>query len=457
MAEDPGLQRQLLKHMLRNSGGMNADELLFDPVTSLPGLPLFVRQVADALVSRKAVGILTVNIARFSKLEDVYGWELFDDIVRGVAECLKEIKNESLRKEDALAELTLNGNVFVLMLSPARTGRRFRFNDVLLIKARIAELLDAHIARALHPDLTFRFNYFIGSAMMKNDPAVRLERLVYRTIDEALADATAEQEQLVRQRARKLRSIITADRITTLYQPILDVRTGRTIGYEALSRGPKGEFESPDVLFRIAYEADLVLKLDAVCREHAVRAIRRLDKDQLLFINMEPASIFHPKLMNSIPARSTSQVVFEVTEHAAISDFQTFRQAAQIVKQSGFKLAIDDVGSAYSGLRIISMIEPDFIKLDMELTREAHHNRVKMELLKAIAGFCTDAGIPMIVEGIETQEELDTVTRLGVILVQGYMMGRPAALPVRGKRTGESVRDPLMVPQTRPPGIALLP
>lgn len=439
MADDPGLQRQLLKHLLRNSGGIDADELLFDPVTSLPGLPLFVREVESALQSRKAVGILTVNIARFSKLEDVYGWELFDDIVRGVAECLKEIKNESLRKEDALAELTLNGNVFILMLSPARTTRKFRFSDVLLIKSRIAERLDAHVARTLHPDLVFRFNYFIGSAMMKKDPAVRLERLVYRTIDEALADATSEQEQLVRQRARKLRSIVAGKHIRTLFQPIVDLRSNRTIGYEALSRGPAGAFESPDVLFRIAYEADLVLKLDSVCRDNAVRSMGKLRADELLFVNMEPGSIFDPRLMESIPSRRIPQVVFEITEHAAISDFQTFRQAAQFVKQSGFKLAMDDVGSAYSGLRIISMIEPDFIKLDMELTREAQRNRVKMELLKAIAGFSTDAGIPMIVEGIETQEELDTVAQLGVPMVQGYLVGRPAAMPA--KRQGRGMRN----------------
>jgi len=441
VAEDPGLQHQLLKHLLRNSGGVKSDELLFDPVTALPGLTLFVRQVEDALASHKEVGILTVNIARFSKLEDVYGWEIFDDIVRGMAECLKEIKVEALRKEDALAGLTLNGNVFVLMLSPARTGRRFRFKDLLLIKSRIAERLDAHVARTLHPDLAFRFSYFIGSAMMKKDPSVRLERLVHRTIDEALADATSAQEALVRQRARKLRAIVTDRRIRTLYQPIMDMRTSSPIGFEALSRGPKGEFETPDVLFRIAYESDLVLKLDAVCRDQAMRGMRRLHEHELLFINMEPGSIFDPKLMDSIPVKSVGQVVFEITEHAAISDFQTFRQAAQLVKQRGFKLAMDDVGSAYSGLRIISMIEPDFIKLDMDLTREAHRNRVKMELLRAITGFSTDAGIPMIVEGIETEAELDTVTQLGVNLVQGYLVGRPSLVPdrtnVRARETGQ--------------------
>ncbi|MHB1095748.1 MAG: bifunctional diguanylate cyclase/phosphodiesterase [Gemmatimonadaceae bacterium] len=431
MTDEPGFERQLLKHLLRNSGSMNSDELLFDSVTALPGLPIFVRQVQEALESRKEVGILTVNIARFSRLEDVYGWELFDEIVRGVAGCLKEIKVESLRKEDALAELTLNGNVFVLMLSPARTRRRFRYKDLLLIKARIAKRLDAHVAKSLHPDLVFRFNYFIGSAMMKNDPSVRLERLVHRTIDEALADATTEQEALVRQRARKLRSILTDKRIRTLYQPIVDLRSGRPIGFEALSRGPAGEFETPDVLFRIAYESDLVLKLDAVCREQAVRAMHRLQKHELLFINMEPSSIFDPTLMDSIPANRVGQVVFEITEHAAISDFQTFRQAAQLVKQRGFKLAMDDVGSAYSGLRIISTMEPHFIKLDMELTREAHRNRVKMELLRAITGFSKDAGLPMIVEGIETEDELGTVTELGVHLVQGYLVGRPSATPKR--------------------------
>ena len=443
MTEGQGLQRKLLKHVLRNAGGISADELLFDPVTSLPSLPLFVRQVEEALRSRKSVGILTVNIARFSKLEDVYGWEVFDGIVRGVAGCLKEIKDEALRKEDSLAELTLNGNVFVLMLSPPRTSRTLKFSDVLRIKSRIIERLDAHVAKTLHPDLLYRFNYFIGSAMMKKDPAVRLERLVYRTIDEALADATSEQEHLVRERARKLRSILTGRRISTLFQPIVDLHSERAIGFEALSRGPAGAFESPDILFKIAYEADLVLKLDAVCREQAVRSIGKLQTDQLLFINMEPGSIFHPRLVESMPPRKVSQVVLEITEHAAISDFQTFRQAARIVKESGFKLAIDDVGSAYSGLRIISMIEPDFIKLDMELTREAQHNRVKMELLRAISSFCTDAGIPMIVEGIETREELDAVTQLGVRLVQGYLMGRPRAIPTKGKWRGFPAMQPV--------------
>jgi EAL domain-containing protein (putative c-di-GMP-specific phosphodiesterase class I) len=432
------LPRQLMKQILHASGASGVDQLLFDPITALPGLRLLVRQVEHALADRKSVGILTLSIAEFSRLEEVYGWETFDEIVRGVAACLKTIKEDSLRSDDALAELTVNGNVFILMLSPPRARRALRFGDLTLVKGRISKALDAYVAQALQPDVVYRFNYFIGCAMMKKDPSIRLERLLYRTIDEALADATTAQEKLGRRRMRKLREILDNRRISTLYQPIVDLTSRSVIGYEALSRGPPGEFGTPNILFRIAYEAQLVLKLDGICRERAVRGLRKMTGEQLLFVNIEPLSIFDPKLARAVPARRVGQIVFEITEHVAIADFSTFRQAVQLARRSGFKFALDDVGSAYSGLRIISELEPDFIKLDMELTREAHTSRVKMELVKAIARFCTDAGVPMIVEGVETTDELDAVTSLGVHLAQGYLLGRPGTIPGKGAgRWGE--------------------
>jgi EAL domain-containing protein (putative c-di-GMP-specific phosphodiesterase class I) len=238
---------------------------------------------------------------------------------------------------------------------------------------------------------------------------------------------TGDQDRLARRRSRGLREILSERRITTVYQPIVDLRARRVIGYEALSRGPDGEFVTPDVLFRVAYEAELVAKLDAVCREQAVLELGHLGDDQLLFINMEPQSIFDPRLASAIPPKHVGQVVFEITEHAAIADFATFRQAVHLLRQSGFHFAMDDVGSAYSGLRIVAGIVPDFIKLDMELTRGAQDQRVKMELVRAIANFCTETGVPLVAEGIETPEELNGVLDVGVHLVQGYLLGKPAS------------------------------
>ena len=429
MAAPPPLQRQLLQHVLRASGANSVDQLLFDPVTELPGLGVLARDVEHALETRDRVGILVVSIAQFSRLEAVYGWEVFDEIVRGVAHRLRDIKLESLRREDALAELTVNGNVFILMVSPPRARRALRSVDLRRIRDRVAQKLDAYLAEVLHADLRYRVNYFIGSGILKRDPTIRLQRSLFRTIDEALDAATSDQDRLARRRARSLREILNERRITTAYQPIVDVRGRRVIGYEALSRGPDGEFGAPDALFRVAYEADLVVKLDAACREQAVREIGRLEADQLLFVNMEPQSIFDPSLPASIPKGRSGQVVFEITEHAAIADFTTFRQAVQLVRQAGFQFAMDDVGSAYSGLRVIAGIEPNFIKLDMELTRDAHNQRVKMELVRAIASFCAETGVPLIAEGIETADELHAVLGLGIGLVQGYLLGRPVAAP----------------------------
>ncbi len=429
MHDPSSLQRQLLQHVLRSSGADTVDQLLFDPVTELPGLGVLARDVEQALATRDRVGILVVSIAQFSRLEDVYGWEVFDEIVRGVAHRLRDIKQESLRREDALAELTVNGNAFILMVSPPRAQRVLRPSDLARIKRRVAQKLNDYLEEVLHPDLRYRVNYFIGTGIMKRDPSIRLQRALYRTIDEALVAATGEQDRLARRRIRTLREILAERRITTVYQPIMDVTARRIVGYEALSRGPEGEFASPDVLFRVAYEAELVVKLDAICRDQAVQQMDRLDRDHLLFINMEPLSIFDPKLPGGIPAGRGGHVVFEITEHAAIADFGTFRQAVQLLRQAGFQFAMDDVGSAYSGLRVVAGIEPNFIKLDMELTRGAQNHRVKMELVRAIARFCAETNVPLVAEGIETADELAAVRELGIHLVQGYLLGRPAAAP----------------------------
>src|SRR5205823_11122756 len=102
-----------------------------------------------ALGRRDEIGVLTLNISHFSKLEDVFGWEAFDEIVRGFAACLRTVKKESLRGDDVLAELSVNGNVFIVMVSQPRTDRGLRFRDLVRIKERMTTELDAYVARTL--------------------------------------------------------------------------------------------------------------------------------------------------------------------------------------------------------------------------------------------------------------------------------------------------------------------
>jgi EAL domain-containing protein (putative c-di-GMP-specific phosphodiesterase class I) len=100
-----------------------------------------------------------------------------------------------------------------------------------------------------------------------------------------------------------------------------------------------------------------------------------------------------------------------------------------LLKRSGFKVAVDDVGSAYAGLRVVSEIHPDLIKLDMQLTRGVDNDPVKRQLIGAVAKFCADVGVPLIVEGVETKEELEVVQALGIHLAQGFLFGAPVEVP----------------------------
>lgn len=431
MAEEPeDVQLRVLKHLLEGPPSAEVTELLFDSVTGLPTLQLLLPRIREGLTEGKEVGLLSLSIAQLSKLEEFYGWESFDETIRGLASCLKSVKEECLRKDDALAELTVNGNVFVLLLSPPRTKRSLSRRDLLRVRERLRRKLDSYLSDTLGAELVQRVAYFIGVAVIRREASVRLERLVYRAVDEGLAEAASQKAKSLRNRARALVAILERGRIWTVYEPLLDLRSQTVVGYEALSRGPPGQLRAPDILFKVAYETDLVLKLERLCREHALRALPRLGPEQLLFINTEPLSVFDRKLSaTEVVAGSPGRVVFEITERAAVADFSTFRHAVRLLKHSGFKIAVDDVGAAYSGLRVISEIEPDFIKLDMQLSRGAHGSGVKQHLINAIVRFCKDARLSLIAEGIETREELEAVASLGIHLVQGFLFGSSVDQP----------------------------
>ncbi len=423
------VERHLLERLV-HAQPPEVEQLLFDPVTALPNLTLLLPEVRRVLGERRSLGLLTVNVAQLSKVEEVYGWQSFDQIVRGVAACLKQVKKRAFRSEDLLAELTVNGNVFVLLLSPPRTKATISSFDLAGVKRRATLTLERYLKKALPRGLRQQFDYFVGAAILKPNPLVRPERLVYRAVEELLAQTMTAQEQALRLKGRDLRTIVQQRRISTVFQPILDLQQRRVIGYEALSRGPRGPYHRPELLFRVAYETEQIRALDRLCRARAARGLRRIAADQLLFLNVEPMSVFDPALASEgALARRHTQVVFEITEREAIADFATFRQSCQLLRNSGFKLAVDDVGAAYAGLRLITEVAPDFIKIDMALTRDVHQSEVKRQLIRAVASFCAETHLPLIAEGVESREELQAVTELGVRLAQGHLFGQPAARP----------------------------
>ena len=154
-----------------------------------------------------------------------------------------------------------------------------------------------------------------------------------------------------------------------MYQPVVDLQERRSIGFEALTRLTTGAFTGPTRLFKAAYENDAIWKLERLCRERAIRGVQGFPAGQLLFLNMEPDSIYDPALRSERifeqlreVGLSPERVVLEIAEHSAVQDHQAFRQMLSYFQFHGFRLAVDDVGSGYSGLQSIAELRPHFIK-----------------------------------------------------------------------------------------------
>ena len=120
------------------------------------------------------------------------------------------------------------------------------------------------------------------------------------------------------------------------------------------------------------------------------------------------------------------RVILEITERTAISDFNVVRTGLQNLRDMGFRIAIDDLGSGYSTLNAVAHIEPEIIKFDMLLVRTIDQSRLRQKLLQQLVEFAKSIGCEVVAEGIETKAELDTVKKLGCHLGQGFYLARPA-------------------------------
>ena len=183
----------------------------------------------------------------------------------------------------------------------------------------------------------------------------------------------------------EFRSLLSQRRLGAVFQPIVKLGDGEILAWEALTRGPKGShFRSPAVLFDFAEEVDQVFDLEKVCRHNAVHGIGRLEHDQKLFLNINPLSIVDPDftpgqtlVLLEEYGLKPSDVVLEITERHSIRDFTLFHRTLEHYRTQGFKVAIDDVGTGYSGLWSIAEIRPDFLKVDMSLVQGIDANPVK--------------------------------------------------------------------------------
>lgn len=213
-----------------------------------------------------------------------------------------------------------------------------------------------------------------------------------------------------------------------VYQPIVNIEDWTLLGYEALCRPTDKGFSHVLDLLDTAIRAGRIYDLSRTLRRLAVEPISQLPESILLFINLHSQDLNDPFLLEleSYIRPWTSRIVFEVTETQAINDYEQARTQIKRLRDHGFRVALDDLGSGYSGLNSLALLEPDFVKIDRELIRDIQPNNRTGRLVKHIIEFCEDENLVAIAEGVETRNEYDVVAQLGARYMQGYLIAKPS-------------------------------
>ncbi len=233
---------------------------------------------------------------------------------------------------------------------------------------------------------------------------------------------------------KEFEHILKTGNITTLFQPIVSLNDGHVIGYESLSRGPnESPLNSPLELLKIAQEQNKLWELELLFRTKAIEKSTNIEKGKLLFLNVDPHIIKDPNFKKGFTKDflskhniSPKSIIFEITERTAIEDYKSFKKILNNYVEQGYKIAIDDAGSGYSGLKTITETKPHYIKIDMDLIRDIHKDMFKQAIIKAFISLSSTTNIKLIAEGIECKQELKTLIKLGVHAGQGYYLQRPA-------------------------------
>jgi EAL domain-containing protein (putative c-di-GMP-specific phosphodiesterase class I) len=233
------------------------------------------------------------------------------------------------------------------------------------------------------------------------------------------------------------------------FQPIVDASDRTVFAYEALVRGPSGE-SAHSVLSQLT--ATNRYGFDQACRLAAIEtaaAVGLPATGAALSINFLPNAVYEPRACIRATLETANRVgfpidrlIFEITEGEEVVDHDHLANIVRAYRQMGFRTAIDDFGAGYSNLNLLARFQPDIIKLDMELIRGIDIDRIRQLLVRSMVAICNDIGCLVVAEGIETIGEFEVLVDMGVRLIQGYLIAKPAfkalAEPVWPALSGQS-------------------
>lgn len=243
-----------------------------------------------------------------------------------------------------------------------------------------------------------------------------------------------------------LRYALNEHSIETYFQPILCLRTGQTLGFEILNRPVNiNAFTNTEEFYDFVGKSGEVFSIETFIRRISFKRIadqvsaEPFYNKKMIFINVHPQVLADPSYRTGETLEiltkynfKPEQIVLELTEKEAVTDYPQFVKVIQHYKQQGFRIALDDAGTGYNSLKTILYVKPDFIKLDKSLIRGIHSQITQQHLVKLLLDYAYNSGTKVIAEGIETNDELIYLQKAGVHIGQGYHLGKPLGTLLNG-------------------------
>ncbi len=373
--------------------------------------------VAAAERGAGALGIVALDLDHFKSLNDAHGHAHGDEVLRLVGARL----NEAVRGSDLVGRV--GGEEFALLLPGACAEVAQEIAERARTAVEEIDLMGAALGCsagvAVFPDDTLRGRDLLALAdsalyMAKNEGRGQTRRFDARHV----TILSPEQQR------EAVRNVLShPEQVIPVFQPMVSLSDGRIVGYEALTRFDEPSDRTPYEWFTMARLCGLGSQLQALAAARAL-AVPGRPVGTYLSLNLEPSSLGSAAFEEVLPT-DLSGVLIEITEQELISDHARLAEELAALRARGARIALDDTGAGYSGLRHVTLMRPDVIKLDRALVENLDADPGKLALLESFTGFARRTDAQVCAEGIESDGELDALAELGVDLGQGYRLARP--------------------------------
>ncbi|MGJ4926474.1 putative bifunctional diguanylate cyclase/phosphodiesterase [Bradyrhizobium sp. HKCCYLS2038] len=409
-----------------------------DALTDLPNRRRFFSELIQAFAeaerdgTRLAVGI--IDLDGFKPINDTYGHSVGDRVLIEAARRIREVC-EGVGQQVHLARL--GGDEFGLIVAGSPSDE-----DLLALGRLITERIKLpYELDTAHTGLSCStgFALYPRSATAADALYECADYALYHAKRRARGQAvifSSELEAEVRSRNLIEHLLRTADFETEMelvFQPIMDAMNTRTTGFEVLARwrSPRLGLVSPADFIPAAERIGMIRTLTRVLLVKALAAARTWPDDIRISFNLSAHDICSPDGVlpliavihaSGVPPR---RIEFEITETAVTFDFTRAEQSVLALKAIGCSISLDDFGTGYSSLSHVHRLPLDKLKVDRSFVRDVNANPVSHKIIKSLTGLCADMEISCVVEGVETQEQLDSLRRLGADYIQGYYFAKP--------------------------------